>query len=97
MVETQFQGLHVEAAITLSTKYLIAGTAVLRGGTLSDMSDDALDIMSPDYRVGIPADLPNITTLPPSTSRAIKSYCLHREFILLFYAVLFYFVLQYLS
>ena len=62
MVETQFQGSHVEAAITLRTKYLIAGTVVRRGGTINEMSDDALDIMSPDYKVGIPADLPNITT-----------------------------------
>ena len=72
MVETHFQGSHVEAAITLRTKYLFAGTAVRRGGTINENSDDALGIMSPDYKIGIPADLPNITTLPPNTSRAIK-------------------------
>ena len=77
MVETHFQGSHVEATITLRTKYLFVGTAVRRGGTISKNSDDALGIMSPDYKIGIPADIPKITTLPPNTSRAIKSYCPH--------------------
>ena len=28
--------------------------------------------MNPEYKIGILADIPKITTLPPNTSRAIK-------------------------